>query len=383
VHLSSKTNEKQSGKNLLYQFLEENRAEILALSEEKTVKLAGLLPSSSELKRGLPVFYEHLIQYLKSPKNGPSDDKIVTGAANHGRELLRLNYSLSHVVHAYGAMCQAITELAQRRKADISTLEFNELNLCLDVAIASAVSEFQFHSVQASEEREIQHMGFLVHELRNALSSATIAHEMIKQGLVGAGGSTARVLEENLAHMRNLIDRSLSEIRMRADPHVFVDKFRLSTLVDQILLTAQSEARQKKQILSNETDPEIEMETDRQLLLSIVANLTRNGIKYTKVAGHISVRAKVSAENIVIEVDDECGGIDPAISKNLFKPFVSQGLGLTIVQRAVSLLQGKISVHNNPGKGCVFMIEIPKKLTPTLLSRSASGENSVQPGRNT
>ena len=51
--------------------------------------------------------------------------------------------------------------------------------------------------MQANEEREAQHLGFLVHELRNALSSATVAHEMIRQGLVGNSGSTSRVLGDN------------------------------------------------------------------------------------------------------------------------------------------------------------------------------------------
>jgi len=371
---------------LLYQFLEDYRTEILALTEEKTLVLAGPLPSSVELKRGLPIFFDYLIQYLKDPTHRSDKDEMMTAAADHGRELLRLNYTLSHVVHAYGAMCQGITELAQRRNANISTQEFNELNLCLDVAIASAVSEFQYHSVQASEEREVQHLGFLVHELRNALSSATIAAEMIKQGLVGTGGSTAKVLHENLSRMRNLIDRSLSDVRMRADPEVHIEKFQLHALVDQILLTAQSEARSKQQALKNSSKPGIELETDRQLLLSVIANLTQNAIKYTGPSKNIAVRSVVSGASVVIEVEDECGGIESAIISSLFKPFVSGnsnhgglGLGLTIVQRAVSMLRGKISFRNNPGKGCVFIVEIPSKLVVLAPSKSSPGTTSVQP----
>ncbi len=371
---------------MLYQFLEKHRDEILALTEEKTLRLAGPLLSSQELKRGLPIFFEDLIGFLKSPALGVSEAKIVVGAAGHGRELLRLNYTLSHVVHAYGAMCQSVTELAQYYHANISTQEFNELNLCLDIAIAAAVSEFQYHSVQASEEREVQHLGFLAHELRNALSSATVAHEMIKQGLVGHSGSTSKVLGENLSRMRNLIDRSLSEVRMRADPVVHIEKFQLYGLVDQIFVTALSDAQVKKQILKNEIKPEIELETDRQFLLSALANLMQNAMKYSKTGGHIAFRAGSSGQNIIIEIEDECGGIAAGIMKNLFKPFSSGGfdqsglgLGLTIVQRAVTLLQGKISCRNNPGVGCAFLIEIPRKIVPVQVNRSIAGESSVQP----
>ncbi len=69
-----------------------------------------------------------------------------------------------------------------KKKSDISSQEFNELNLCLDVAIAAVVSEFEYHSVQVSEDKEVQHLGFLAHELRNALSSATIAQGKIEKG---------------------------------------------------------------------------------------------------------------------------------------------------------------------------------------------------------
>ncbi|MBL7686864.1 MAG: HAMP domain-containing histidine kinase [Bdellovibrionaceae bacterium] len=371
---------------MLYEFLESHRAEILALAEEKTLVLAGPLPSSIELERGLPVFFNHLIQYLKNSRRDNEESRIVAGAAEHGRELLRLNYTLSHVVHAYGAMCQAVTELAQRRHAAISAQEFNDLNMCLDIAIAAAVSEFQYHSVQASEEREVQHLGILVHELRNALSSATVAQDMIQQGLVGNSGSTAKVLVANLARMRDLIDRSLSELRMRADPQLHIEKFNVTELMDQILLTAQGEARTKRQTLRNESAKGIELESDRQLLLSAIANLTQNALKYSKIGGLIIVRAASSGKNVVIEVEDECGGLNSDAIKNLFKPFVSGGfdqsglgLGLTIVQRAVTMLQGKISHQNNPGRGCGFRIEVPKVLVPVPVNRAVEGLSSAHP----
>lgn len=371
---------------MLYEFLQEYQAEILALAEEKTLKLAGSLPSSEKLKMGLPIFFEQLIAYLKNPDAELSEKNILAGASGHGKELQKLNYSVSHVVHAYGAMCQSVTELAQRRNANISTKEFNELNMCLDYAIASAVSSFQFITVKINEDRELQHLGFLVHELRNSLSSATIAHEMIKQGLVGTGGNTSRVLEENLSRMRNLIDRSLSEVRMRTDPQVVSSKFNLYELIDQIVLTAQNEARIKKQILNIDINQDIFLETDRYILLSAIANLVQNAIKYSKFGGHITLRAGLSADEVVIEIEDECSGLDPVLAENIFKPFYSKnttssslGLGLTITQRAVNLLNGHISVVNNSGNGCAFIIHIPQKYIQQKIPRAVAGEDSAQP----
>lgn len=372
---------------MLHEFLQTNRTEILELSEEKTRKLAGLRADSDQLKIGLPLFYEQLIKVLEQKLSQHPHKEMLSAAASHGREFLNHGYSLSHVVHSYGSMCQAITELATRKNADISAREFNILNGCLDVAIASAVSEFQFRSNEASEEREIKHLGFLAHELRNALSSATVAQEMIKQGLVGVGGSTAAVLEANLSRMRNLIDRSLSEVRMRADSDLLIETFRLAELFDQIVITAKVDASKKNQTIMNEVGWKIELEADRQFILSATANLLQNAIKYSKNGGVIWLRGKAAGDRVFIEIEDECGGIQVDKISSLFKPFTQEnedrsglGLGLTITQRAVHLSQGTIQVRNHPGRGCTFVIDIPQKALPIPSKKSAvSGKDSVQP----
>jgi signal transduction histidine kinase len=372
---------------MLEEFLKKYESEILALAESKTLELAGTLSSSHKMRQGLPEFYKQLIKFLQGSSPIDTEANLKAEAGGHGREMLRLNYSLSHVVHAYGAICQSITGLAQRKGVKISSEDFNTFNLCLDVAIASAVSEYQYRSNEMSEERESKNLGFLAHELRNTLSSATIAHSMIKQGLVGTGGSTAMVLEESLIRMRVLIDRSLSEVRMRTNADPTIENFDLGDLIDQIVLTAEVGSLEKKQVLESDIKVKIEIESDRQLLLTVIANTVQNAIKYTKRNGHILISAELSEKSVVVKVEDECGGIDEDQVKDLFKPFKSGtqdksglGIGLTIVKQATSLLQGKISVENNPGCGCTFVLEIPQKYEVSKIPKTiAEGKDSVQP----
>lgn len=371
---------------MLHKFLQINRDEILALSEEKSRAMAGGLVSSTQLKLGLPLFYEELITVLEE-KLGSPHKTMLRSAASHGNEFLKLGYSLSHVVHSYGSMCQAITELATMKDADISPHEFNILNGCLDVSIASAVSEYQFRSNAANEVREVKHLGFLAHELRNALSSATIAQEMIRAGIVGVGGSTASVLEVNLVRMRNLIDRSLSEVRMRSDSDLHVEKFRLSDLIEQIAITSKSEAAKKQQKVILEVDSQVEMAADRQLLLSAIANLLQNAIKYSKSSTSLLLRAHLRAGRITIEIQDQCGGIKGGKVDTLFEPYVQanadrtgMGLGLSIARHAIELNQGTIIVVNNPGIGCSFIIEMPQNvIVPPTNKKTVPGEDAVQP----
>jgi signal transduction histidine kinase len=285
---------------MLHEFLELNRDAIISLCEEKTRSLAGGRSGSEQLKLGLPLFYDQLIKVLELKLNSDPTPEMLVVAAEHGKEFLRLGYSLSHVVHAYGAMCQSITELAMEKNTKISAKEFNILNASLDSAIAAAVSEFEFIDKLKTEAKEIQHLGYLAHELRNALSSATVAHDMIKAGLVGVGGSTAAILEVNFSRMRLLIDRSLTEVRLRADADLVIEKMRLFDVLEQIAITARIDASKKKQILTVEVDLDIDIETDRQMIISAISNVVQNAIKYTKRGGLIFLRGKKVENRAVI-----------------------------------------------------------------------------------
>jgi hypothetical protein len=74
-----------------------------------------------------------------------------------------------------------------------------------------------------------------------------------------------------------------------------------------------------------------------------------------------------------IEVEDECGGVSDS-ADDPFKAFADRrrndrtglGLGLSIARKAVRMHGGDLHFRNLPGKGCVFVIELPlaEKDTP-------------------
>jgi signal transduction histidine kinase len=391
---------------MLYDFLIHNQKEVLAMTETKTLELAGVRPSSEQLREGLPIFYKQLLEVLrlqekprtpsKSDKKdmakaasesdepalaeaaGNSDDAaFATAAGVHGTELLRLGYTLSHVVHAYGAMCQAITELATNKKIHITSNEFHDLNRCLDTAIAGAVTGYQSRLNIQEKSREVEHLGFLAHELRNCLTSVNISLQLIKKGTVGFGGNTGKLLEKGLHRLEELVDRSLTEVRLRVDPKIHAESEHLLQLVDQIILTAEIEARLKAQTFEIQIDPNLVIVADQQLMFSALSNLIQNAIKYSRSGAKIQVRGKSEGEKIVFEVEDECGGLSDS-TVSLFKPFEQHhenrnglGLGLTIAQRAIALNYGTIDLHDLPGKGCIFRVTLPKTLGQKKLEPAA------------
>ncbi len=379
----------------LLEFLKKNEATVLARIEQKSTALAGVRIASEAAGNGLPTFFKQLLFVLEhapteiahlavdkagmvkaandSDESGialaagrPFEVEVAQSAGAYGKELQHLGYTLSHVVHAYGAICQAITEVAIEKKAPISNEEFRALNRCLDTAIAGAVTMFHAERTLDLSNREAQHLGFLAHELRNALSIVTTSLRLIKVGTVGFGGSIGQVLDRALKRQQELIDRSLAEVRLRVDPKVHMETASFLQLIDQVVVAAEEQTRLKKQTLKIDVGVGLAIHADQYLLFSAVSNLVHNAIKYTCVGGMIRIRAHEIEGEIVIEVEDECGGLNAASPSDLFKPFEQHhqnreglGLGLTIAHRAVALNGGTIEVRNLPLHGCIFRITLP------------------------
>src|SRR5207344_478290 len=104
-----------------------------------------------------------------------------------------------------------ITDLALQAHTAISVEDFRTLNRCLDDAIASAVTEHARSNrshLDIEAARDDERLGFLAHEIRNLVGTASVAFEVLRAGNVGVGGSTGNVLKRSLAALGDLITRS-------------------------------------------------------------------------------------------------------------------------------------------------------------------------------
>jgi len=364
---------------MLHEFLLKERKTILALCAQKLAGPGELRSSAEELELGLPIFFDELIEVLRldedklrSPETDDNGDESIhrVSAVRCGRESLRLGYTISQVVHGYGALCQVITRhAAENADHPIKAREFNRLNYCLDVAIAEAVTEFSRGQSAATAQLEIQRLGLLAHELRNALSSAAAAHPLIKAGVVGFAGSTSQVLENSLMRMKEIIDRSLTEVRLRGQPPLEPRRCRIVDLLSKVEATSAFEAMERSIVLAIHASPDLVIEADPHLVVSALSNLIQNAIKFTKVGGNVCIRGKNREGRIIIEIEDECGGLPAGKIEELFDPFTQKGLdragvglGLPISRKAVLLNGGTVTARDLPGKGCIFTVDLPEAI---------------------
>jgi signal transduction histidine kinase len=297
-------------------------------------------------------------------------------AAEHGRELLQHGYTVEEVVHDYGDLCQSVTDLAFEKNVEIKVDEFRTLNRCLDNAIATAVTEFGYQRdfVVADQQADALNirLGYFAHELRNLLSTATLSLAVIKAGNVGLAGATGAVLDRSLVGLRTLIDRSLAEVRMTAGLPVQHELFSLAEFIGEVKLAGELEAQVKGCVLFvSDVDPRLAVDADRDLMFSAVGNLLQNAFKFTHPGTEVTLNAYSMANRILIDVEDNCGGLPAGDAEHMFHPFTQTGddksglgLGLSIARRSIEANAGILSVRDVPGSGCVFTIDLPRHTMP-------------------
>lgn len=353
---------------MLYEFVDLNRDLIIARTSDRVRTRPWPSVAPGEVEHGVPLFLTQLSETLRleaTPAPFPAG-AIGAGAARHGGELLRSGFTVSQVVHDYGDICQTITSIAVEQKAPISVEEFQTLNRCLDTAIAEAVTEHARLTAETRSAEEVERLGHAAHELRDSLNTAILAFHTLKRGAVAINGSTGAILGQSLMTLREIVDRTLAEVRLEAGTQRRA-RVPVVTFIDDIAASGMLHSEYRHIRFTVEpVDPGLQIEADPQLLTSAVMNLLHNAFKNTPSGGRVVLRTRAEQGRLLIETEDECGGIPPG-KGDLFQVFGDRrgsdrsglGLGLSIARNAVRAHGGEISIRNMPGKGCVFIIDVP------------------------
>ena len=373
---------------MLHEFLDRNRTELIGRCRAKVALRSSPPPTATEMEHGIPLFLDQLIDALRAEPaitgidvpRGPKrprtklSQRIDESAARHGSELLDRGFSVEQVVHDYGDLCQAITELASEEREVVGAEEFRVLNGCLDDAIAGAVTEFGLRrdqQISGSGDRAFsQRMGYIAHELRNCLNAAVLAYGAIKEGHVGLRGTTSQVLETSLAGLREIIDRPFVDLRLTAGEPPELAAFPLEQFVTNVRLTSGMEAKRAGcELVVESVEPGLRVKADKPMLYSALSNLLANAFAFTRPKSEVVLRVRTDADRVLIEVQDQCPGLPAHVIEALSRPAENpasgdgNGHGLSIARRAVESMGGYLRARAL-ASGCVFTIDLPRFLSP-------------------
>jgi signal transduction histidine kinase len=372
----------------MHHFLSESRDELIERCKAKVARRPRRAATAQQLANGIPIFLEQLTRTLAAEEGGNLlEGQRISGpaggdraalsligvtASEHGQALMKLGYTVDQVVHDYGDLCQAITDLAVERSEPFSVEQFRILNRCLDNAIADAVTAFtarrEVTMSRQQADSENQRVGVLVHELRNLLQTATLAFTALESGMVPIGGSTGALLKRSLGGLAGLLDHTLGEIRERVGPSDPAHAFSLAEFVaDATRIAALESAARGCRLSVPAVEPGMALAGHRDHLLAALVNLLQNAFKFSHAHSTVVLHAHAAGDRVLIDVADHCGGLPAGFEGRMFQPFTQGGfdrsglgLGLSIARRTLEADGGSLTVRDVPGVGCVFTMSLPR-----------------------
>jgi hypothetical protein len=203
---------------MLHALIATHRTELIDRCRRKS----GAAGQSVSSENGVPLFLDQLVETLQAEPvtNVPGSEQtrsrseIGRTAGLRGAQLLQHGYTVDEVVHEYGNVCQAVTELAIETSALISNQEFRTLNRCLDDAISDAVTAYARVGKELILDRQNDlhaRLDSFADEHHRLIDVAAHAFSAIKSGNVGATGATGLLLAHTLSELRELVSRTIPE----------------------------------------------------------------------------------------------------------------------------------------------------------------------------
>jgi PAS domain S-box-containing protein len=258
--------------------------------------------------------------------------------------------------------------------------DFDDADVALVEEVAAragrAIENAQlYRAALAASRAKSDFLAIVSHELRTPLNAIMGYTEMLTTGLSGTLSdeqqARLRRIDASARHLLQLIEEILAHAglesgRDEARPR----EFRLSELVDGVTAVAEPLMREQNLAFRLEiTDRNATLFTDPGKARQIILNLLSNAAKFAA-DGTVTLRARVQAGQLVVEVSDTGIGIAPEHHERIFEPFwqVEQpltrhiggtGLGLSVSRRLAEMLGGTITVHSEPGAGSTFTLRLP------------------------
>jgi signal transduction histidine kinase/CheY-like chemotaxis protein len=208
------------------------------------------------------------------------------------------------------------------------------------------------------------------HDLRQPLQALVLfsealqeaAHEKATSHLAGQIGKSVSALVDMFDELLDVsrLDAGVVQVRHQ--------HFELRDLFDRLYVDFAAQAHAKKIILEVPTCEHV-VHSDPSLLERILRNLVSNAIRYTH-AGRVQVLCECSENRLRLAVKDSGVGISAENLPHIFEEYyqvnnpqrdrrLGLGLGLAIVRRLAALLECKIGVQSEPGKGSQFAFNLP------------------------
>ena len=199
----------------------------------------------------------------------------------------------------------------------------------------------------------------------------------------------AQLIRKNGSNLLNLINQILDLQKIESgNLNINLQQSDIIPFLQKIAQQFQAFAESKKQRMTFTTEVKsLIMDFDQEKTLRIVSNLLSNAIKYTPEKGQLTFSVGITNSNLTLTIEDRGPGIPHDQLPHIFDRFYqadipytgtesSTGIGLSLTQELVKLLQGKIEVSSQEGLGTTFRVLLP--ITQSAIPGTTNEELNIQ-----
>jgi signal transduction histidine kinase/cell division protein FtsB len=228
-------------------------------------------------------------------------------------------------------------------------------------------------SQQALRARE-EVLAIVSHDLRNPLSSITLAVSLLKTSVAGEEREQLEAIDVAAQRMRRLIDDLLDVTRLEGGKRLPIEPAAVDveSLVTETYELFKAQAASSSITLQCRVADNIPpVYADHHRVLQVVSNLIGNALKFTPPSGVVSFTAEPRRGEVLFSIADTGPGIPKEHLNDIFNPYwqakrterLGAGLGLPIAKGIVESHGGRIWVESREEGGTKFYFTLPVNVT--------------------
>ncbi len=258
----------------------------------------------------------------------------------------------------------------QQQANELSILTYRQSRLMEDLETMREKLEQEKQQLQLANEQKSRFIASLSHELRAPLASIIGYTRLLEDDVkTNEIEEYLNVVQNNSSHLLKLIDNVLDQAKLEIGKiQLKPNPCELKKFFEELRDLFFPIAKEKNLRFDVKVEGLLPSKVmiDEIRLRQVFINLINNALKFTAV-GFVNVKVEWANNKLFIAISDSGAGISAEGIKKLFTAFYREahtsnqqgaGLGLSITQQIVQLMEGEIRVESELGKGSTFFVEV-------------------------